>query len=98
MEVEFSSETLKEMDGKPDFNGGYAAELARAFRKVIRFIRSADDERDFWAMRSLKFEKLKGLDRQYSMRLNKQWRLLVEIKENKPKNIIVVVCIADYHD
>lgn len=95
MEVEFANENLKEMDEKPDFNGGYAAVLARAFRKVIRFIRSADDERDFRAMRSLKFEKLKELDRQYSLRLNKQWRLIVEIKQNKPKNIIVVVCIAD---
>ena len=98
MEVEFASETLKEMDEKPDCSGGYSAELARAFRKVTRFIKAAADERDFRAMRSLNFEKLKGSDEQYSMRLNKQWRLIVEIIASKPKNIIVVVCIADYHD
>ena len=71
----------------------------REFRKVIRFIKAATNKRNFRAMRSLNFEKLKGSDEQYSMRLNKQWRLIVvEIKENKPKNIIVVVDIVDYHD
>jgi proteic killer suppression protein len=98
MEVEFADQTLKQIDEEPDFRGSYAAELVRAFRKVIRFVRSASDERDFRAMRSLNFEKLKGTDEQYSMRLNKQWRLIVEIKPSDPKNIIVVICIADYHD
>lgn len=98
MEVEFANESLKEMDEKPDCNGGCSAELARSFRKVIRFIRSATDERDFRSMRSLHFGKLKRSYKQYSMRLDKQWRLIVEIKENEPKNIIVVISIADYHD
>ena len=49
-------------------------------------------------MRSLNFEKLKG-DRshQHSLRVNQQYRLIVEIKPSDPKNIIVVVEIADYH-
>ncbi len=98
MEVEFGDDDLKRIDEEPGYTGGLSAELIRAFNKVLRFIRSAVDERDFRAMRSLNFEKLKGnRDHQHSMRLNKQWRLIIEIKESNPKNIIVVVGIEDYH-
>lgn len=64
----------------------------------LQFIRVAPDERDFYAMRSLRFEKLKGnRSHQYSMRLNDQWRLILEVKPGQPKNTVVVVAIEDYH-
>ena len=49
-------------------------------------------------MKSLHFEKLKG-DRQEerSMRLNKQWRLIVKIIPDTPKNRVAVLAIEDYH-
>lgn len=31
------------------------------------------------------------------MRLNDQWRLILEIKTAKPKNIIIVIDVVDYH-
>jgi len=31
------------------------------------------------------------------MRLNKQWRLIVEIEKGNPKNTVVIVAIEDYH-
>jgi len=31
------------------------------------------------------------------MRLNDQWRLIIEIKAATPKNIILVIDIEDYH-
>ncbi len=98
MEVEFSDSSLSRLETDLDFNAGFGPEIVRGYRKVLRFIRAAADERDFRAMRSLNFEKLKG-DRshQHSFRLNKQWRLVVEIKVSEPKNTIVVVEIKDYH-
>jgi proteic killer suppression protein len=49
-------------------------------------------------MKSLHFEKLKGnRSQQYSMRLNEQWRLIVEIKGNAPNKVIAVISIEDYH-
>ncbi|MBX6316083.1 MAG: type II toxin-antitoxin system RelE/ParE family toxin [Isosphaeraceae bacterium] len=46
----------------------------------------------------MRFEKLKGnRSHQRSMRLNRQWRLIVEIKASNPRNIIVVVGIEDDH-
>jgi len=89
---------LDKLETDPNFNGGHSEAIVKAYRKRLQFIRAAADERDFYAMRSLHFEKLKG-DRshQRSMRLNDQWRLILEIKPATPKNIVVVVGIEDYH-
>jgi len=56
------------------------------------------DEREFYALKSLHFEKLKG-DRahQRSMRLNSQWRLILEFEEDSDGKIAVIVSIEDYH-
>lgn len=98
MDVEFSNSHLQTIESDPNDRGGYSTAIARAFRKVMRVIRAAIDERDFRAMRSLNFEKLKGnRDHQHSLRLNDQFRLIVEIKASTPKNIVVVVDIEDYH-
>jgi proteic killer suppression protein len=98
MDVEFADPDLARLERDLEFNAGFGIEVVRGFRKVMRFIRSALDERDFRAMRSLKFEKLKG-DRshQYSLRLTQQWRLVVEVRKADPKNVILVVAIEDYH-
>ncbi len=64
----------------------------------MQYIRSADDERAFYNMKSLHFEKLKG-DRkgQYSMRLNDQWRLILELHKKSKKTVVELVEIEDYH-
>ena len=77
---------------------GFAREVVRAYRKLMQAIRSAPDERTFYAMKSLHFEKLKGdREHQRSMRLNKQWRLILEIRPSQPKHIVVIIGIEDYH-
>src|SRR5690348_100778 len=98
MEVEFSDDDLNRLETTPGFNAGHAEAIVKAYRKRLQFIRAAIDERAFYSMRSLNFEKLKG-DRshQYSMRLNDQWRLILLIKKGNPKNTVVVVAIEDYH-
>lgn len=98
MEVEFGDDELSRLETDAAFAGGRSDAIVRAFQKRTQFIRSAIDERDFYTMRSLRFEKLKGnRSHQYSMRLNDQWRLVLEIRPAVPKNIIVVVAIEDYH-
>ena len=98
MDVEFADEQWDQLETDPEFNAGFAREVVRAYRKLMQAIRSAPDERTFYGMKSLHFEKLKGdRDHQRSMRLNKQWRLIVEIKPSQPKNIVVIIGIEDYH-
>lgn len=98
MDTEFPNPDLERLVTDDAAHGAYGIAVVRAFRKVINFIKAAKDERDFRSMRSLRFEKLKGSRaHQYSMRLNDQWRLILEIKSADPKNIVVVIAIEDYH-
>jgi toxin HigB-1 len=98
MQVRFADPKLDKLETDPAETGGYAADAVRGFRKVMQVIRAATDERDLYAMKSLHFEKLCG-DRlgQHSLRLNRQWRLIVTIEKAEPKNTVVVIEIVDYH-
>ncbi len=98
MDVEFGDQDLDRLETDADFNAGFSRAIVRAFRMRMQLIRDAVDERAFYKMKSLRFEKLKGSrSHQYSMRLNQQWRLIIELKKAAPKNIVVIVGIEDYH-
>jgi proteic killer suppression protein len=98
VEVTFADPDLDELETTPKPRSRFDAAIIRAFRKVLRIIRDAPDERDIRAMKSLRFEKLKGMKNdKYSLRLNDQWRLIFEIHEGRPKNTIHVLAIEDYH-
>jgi toxin HigB-1 len=43
------------------------------------------------------YEKLRGREGQYSMRLNDQWRLIVELHGEPPRKTVFIVGIEDYH-
>lgn len=97
MEVEFKSDVYDQLETDPNFNGGYSAAIVKAYRKRLQVIRAAQDERVFYNMRSLHFEQLKGKRAgQYSMRLNDQWRLILEFKK-QPNKTVVIIDIEDYH-
>ncbi|MCC8628050.1 MULTISPECIES: type II toxin-antitoxin system RelE/ParE family toxin [Xanthomonas] len=98
MEVRFEDSSLERLEADPRFTAGLDAALVKAFRKKLQFIRAAVDERSFYAMKSLHYEKLKGdRDGQRSMRLNDQWRLILRIEEDDAGRVILIVSIADYH-
>jgi proteic killer suppression protein len=98
MEVRFAKDYLDQLETDPDYDAGLPREVVKSYRKKVQVIRAATDERDLYAMKSLHFEKLKG-DRshQRSIRLNQQWRLILEITEVAPSKIVVLVDIEDYH-
>jgi len=98
MEAAFSSEDLDRLETDPKFDGGYAPGVVKAFRKRMQQIRAAEDERAFYSMRSLNFEKLKGnRSEQHSMRLNDQWRLILELRGSGKEKVVQVIEIVDYH-
>ena len=98
MEVAFHDADLDRLEIDAGFDGGYSPALVRAFRMRMQAIRGAIDERVFYALKSLHFEKLKG-DRkhQHSMRLNKQWRLILELRRQGQEKVVWVMGIEDYH-
>ena len=98
MDVRFQDEDLERLAFSSDVTGGFPAEVVRAFRRRIQVIRDAPNERDLYAFRSWCFKKLKGARaHQRSIRLNDQWRLIVEIEPASPSNVLVIVAIEDYH-
>lgn len=98
MQVEFKNSDLDRLETDARFTAGFGPDVVKAFRRRMQAIRAAVDERDLAAVRGNNFEKLKGnRSHQYSMRLNDQWRLILEIRKSTPKNIVVVIDIEDYH-
>lgn len=97
MDVRFKDDSLDSLEVDPG-DGGYPAGVARAFRKRMALIRGATDERDFYALKSVHYEKLKGSRKhQRSMKLNDQQRLIIEVHGDAPNRVIIVVGIEDYH-
>ena len=99
MEVEFEDEQLRRLERDTRLDAAYAPGIAAKFRLRMQVIRNAPDERDFYALKSLHFEKLKGdFDGCHSMRLNAQWRLILRMKRKEPDGkFVVVISILDYH-
>ena len=98
MDVEFDDPDLDRLETDRAFKAEYDAPAVKGFRKVMQVIRAAPDERDFYAMKSLHYEKLKGSrSHQHSFRVTIKWRLIVEFEGKPPKKIIRIKGIEDYH-
>ena len=99
LRIRFADKDLQTLYENEEFRlREYGSDITKAFRKKVAIIDAAVDERDLRAMKSLHFEKLHG-DRagQHSIRLNRQWRLILTLETDEDGRIVVVVEIADYH-
>src|SRR3954466_2219855 len=98
MDVVFASDELDRLETDASFNAKLPDAVVRMYRQRLQIIRSAPDERDFYQLKGLRYEKLKGQrQHQRSMRLNAQWRLVLEIEEDQRGRRVRVVGIEDYH-
>lgn len=98
MDIDFDDPDLDQLETDRNFTGGWPPPVVKGYRKAIGAIRAAEDERDLYALRGLNFHPLKD-DRQgqHAMKLNDQWRLIVELRGQAPKKRIGVIEIVDYH-
>ncbi|MGH7460493.1 MAG: type II toxin-antitoxin system RelE/ParE family toxin [Longimicrobiales bacterium] len=97
MDIEFDDNRLDRLETQADLTAGHGPAVDRAFRKVMQALRAALDERDLYKG-GLRFEKLKGNRKgERSVRLNDQWRLLLEIRGKGSQKRIAVIRIEDYH-
>ena len=98
MDVTFKDQSLDRLETDATYSAGFGDALVKAYRKAMQHIRAASDERTFYSRKSFHFEKLKGnREGQCSMRLNDQWRLIIELRGEAPRKTVHVVEIADYH-
>jgi proteic killer suppression protein len=97
--VDFKDEDLRRLYTDATFHHPrFGSDLTRQFRKQVSALYQAKDMRDLYALRSLRFEKLRGpRDGQHSIRLNDQWRLVVEVVEAEPRPSLLVLEVVDYH-
>jgi len=97
-EVVYKDESLEQLERDAKYSGSYSEAVVKAFRKRMWSIRNAVDERDLRESKANHFEKLKGdREHQHSMRLNDQWRLIVEIHGKGANKKLVVIGVEDYH-
>jgi proteic killer suppression protein len=97
MEVSFADEDLDRLEVDVAFSGGFGSEVVRGYRKALWAIRAAADIRDLYRG-GLRCEKLSG-DRagQFSVRLNKQWRLIFVVVTDAQGTHLEILEVVDYH-
>jgi len=98
MDVEHDDPDLERLEKDECRLSRHPDGIVRQFRRVMLLIRAVANETELYKYPSRHFEKLKG-DRchQHSLRLNDQWRLIVEIKKGPERNCLRIIEIADYH-
>lgn len=98
MRVEYHDEALRRLAHESDYAPkGWDPAVIKSYRKKVQLISAAADERDLYALRGLRLEKLKG-DRlgQSSIRLNDQFRLILTFTTEGDRTAVLLE-IVDYH-
>jgi len=98
MDVVFGDNNLDLLETDPNFTYNLAQGVVKSYRKRMQLIRASPDERDFYKLKSLRFEKLEGKRKQqHSMWLNDQFRLVIEFIERPQDKVVKIIGIEDYH-
>ena len=98
MRYAFRKSDLQRLHDMEDGSEAYPPEVVTRFFTVIGIISAAQDLRDIRANKALRLEKLKGRrNNQHSLRLNNQWRLVIELEKQADGTMIWIIEIADYH-
>jgi len=98
MRVRHTEPKLERLEVEAGYTAGFGGDVVRGYRKVMAWIRGARDERDFYGLKSLHYEKLQGKRAgERSMRLNRQFRLVIRIEPGEEGKTVVVLGIEDYH-
>jgi proteic killer suppression protein len=98
MKIKFADQDLARLETDDPPTERFSVSIIKAARRKLNFLRAAHDERDLRNWKSLHYEKLIG-DRegQRSIRLNKQWRLILTLEQSDSETVITVHEIVDYH-
>ena len=101
MRFRFHSTRLQQLYEAETEARRYPSEVVDGFFEAMTVIKAATDERDLYALKGFHFEKLKGErgkagDR--SLRLNKQWRLIVRIARDAEGKLILILDIEKHYN
>ncbi|MFH1891893.1 MAG: type II toxin-antitoxin system RelE/ParE family toxin [Candidatus Zixiibacteriota bacterium] len=100
MDVEFKDDDMRRLYEDGGYMGKWTPHIVRNYREVITLLMSVNDTASLYrGWKGLHIEKrkdgkYKGL---FSIRLNKQWRLFLDIKKQNGSEMAVVLYIKDPH-
>ena len=99
MRLHFDDDELRRLYEEPDYViKRLGPDITKAYRKKIGFLVAAESELDLRNYKALHYEKLSGdRDGQHSIRLNKQWRLILRVEADEDGRLLIVIEIIDYH-
>ena len=98
MELEFDDSDLEDMIFNERYTGKVAQSLVKMVRRCINYLIQAPDRRAIYNFTGYQLEKLKGdMKGFHSLRLNDQYRLVIQFVAGSEGEIIRVIRIGDYH-
>jgi proteic killer suppression protein len=100
MRFKFKTKKLETLYTEEKKAHKYPTEVIDNFFETMAILEAISSEQDLYQFKGLRFEKLqgkRGKEGQHSIRLNKQWRLILTIEQDSEGKFILVIDIADYH-
>lgn len=100
MRFEFANKKIQELYTEEKGAKKYPPAVVNRFFEVVANIEAAKDEQDLRNIKGLRYEKLKGQRGkagERSIRLNKQFRLIVRIEKDDDGRLLIIIDIEDYH-
>lgn len=99
MRFSFAHRELEVLYTKGEGAVKYPEEVITAFLRRVRHIEAAKDERDLRVPKSVHYERIRhgkyaGTE---SMRLNRQWRLILKIEEDKQGKYVSIREINNHY-
>ena len=99
LRVEFADEDWKRLYTEASFRmPRLGTDIVRTYRKKVTLLQAVSDQQELRQHKSLRLEKLKG-DKAglHSIRLNDQWRLLLQFETDATGQLVIVIKVDDYH-
>ena len=107
MKIEFDDHDLRRLATEGGYLGRWNPVIVRKYREVIRTMQGLVRRQSFFHWPGLKFESLEGKRarqrkkpkglKEYSVRLNKQWRVVFTFTGPPDDETILIIEIEDYH-
>lgn len=95
----YEDDDLRLLATKSDFHlKQYGRDVERGYRKAIGLLTSASSQMELRQFKGLRLEKVDhDFPGCHSVRINGQWRLIIEFAKQDDDQIIIVIKITDYH-
>ncbi|MBI3910662.1 MAG: type II toxin-antitoxin system RelE/ParE family toxin [Armatimonadetes bacterium] len=97
MKFEFEDDGLRTLYEEGKGQERYPPEVVRAFFRRMAVIAGARDKRDLYQVKSLHFERLKRSEEDRSIRLNRDWRLILVVDKSDPAGTVVRIREINRH-